>query len=130
MLSGCSAKVTDEINRTMRTGQASFFNKLNRQWKGTPVAAFQKRFGAPSASKRMGNSTAMTWHTSEQEYVRGQLYDKPIGPKVSISVYEPAHYKTSNCIIEVTAQNGKITNIKTLDDSPINGSLCQKKFGA
>lgn len=103
--------------------------KLQTEWTGTPIRSFEKRFGAPSSATVNGDVTTMTWTTSKTHWIPSQLYYKPMGPTVSMRVYEPAHYGVATCTLAVSSANGTISGIKILSDGRVdNVSLCRSSF--
>jgi hypothetical protein len=147
LLSGCQAmKSIENGTQKLATGLsvalASPYNKLNNQWRGKPLSKFEEKFGTTAERSTSGDGTVSTWKRTIVARIGGSWQeDYTYLPNMTITrrSYIPEHDGPVSCSVALTAKNGTIAQVKTLQDAivPVAGrqifppdtSACQIVFG-
>ncbi|WFU06283.1 hypothetical protein QA648_24530 (plasmid) [Rhizobium sp. CB3171] len=148
-LSGCGGAVKGlqggvaKLGEGIRIAAAAPYNKVGNEWRGKPISKFQEKFGAPTNRSNAGEATVLTWQRSRVVRIPARTY---IEQTVTLNMvitkhrYVPEHDDDVSCTLALTAKDGAVAQVKTLDDVPVpvgedglfpaSTSACQIVFGS
>ncbi|WP_143348266.1 hypothetical protein [Ensifer adhaerens] len=103
--------------------------ELEKDWNGSPIQAFESRFGAPVEATTAKNVTTMKWRTSKVHWMPRRFETMGAGPNMTMTVHKPPGYEVANCVLAVSSEGGLITDFTVRDDARVEGeSFCLTSF--
>ncbi len=102
---------------------------LEKEWNGTPVQSFERRFGAPMETTTAKNVTTMKWRASKIQWMPRRFETIGAGPNMTMTVHKPPGYEVANCVLAVSSEGGIITDFTVRDDARVEAqSFCLTSF--
>lgn len=102
---------------------------LEKEWNGSTIQSFERRFGAPIETTTNKNVTTMKWRTSKIQWMPRRFETIGAGPNMTMTVHKPPGYEVANCVLAVSSEGGVITDFTVRDDARVDAeSFCLTSF--